>query len=161
MMDIDTLSDRKQAIRGLPTPPKFVSQRLAQAAQDLSRAGDLAARVEVVNESLFHCITMLYQRDTDGTYANINPRTYRLLVPAPWGSRGWKRWGLRHWEAGLLRGVLMERLKDSRRRVLFDYNAHAHTWHLNLSDYRIADAALNYLEKDPVSIREWRKFSRL
>ena len=48
---IEQLIDRKMAIRGA-SPTAHVKQRLAQAADDLNRAGLLQAQCEVVNEAL-------------------------------------------------------------------------------------------------------------
>ena len=98
---ITELIERKVTIRGA-SPTAHVKQRLAQAATDLNRAGMLQAQCEVVNEALCQLATMLYAKDSDGALANVDTRTGRLLVPAPWGDTGWKLWGLRQWEARIL-----------------------------------------------------------
>lgn len=159
-MNVNELIDRKLAIRALPEPPGFVKQRLAQAAQELSRAGDLAARVELVNESLFHAITMLYERDTDGGYANIDRVTFRLLVPAPWGAAGWKRWGLRRHEATTLRAMLVGRIRHPRHIALFDYSPESRSWFVDVAKYPTVEAAKAYLERNPITLPEWRGYAK-
>jgi hypothetical protein len=89
--------------------------------------------------------------------ANVDTRTGRLLVPAPWGSLGWKRWGLRKWESETLRAILMARVEDRSRPCLFDYNTESRTWHLNTSDYSTLQAATFYLERGAIRLNEWRK----
>jgi len=123
----------------------------------LNRAGEIAQHVELANEALCRFTAMLYQRDPDGVYANVDQRTGRLLVPAPWGNAGWKLWGLRHWEAVVLRSVLMARVADRKRPALFDYNADSRTWFLNVGDYGVIEAATHYLQRATVSLTEWRQ----
>ncbi len=155
MMELLNIVDRKHEIRTLPEPATFVKQRIAQAAQDLNRAGDMQCHVEIANEALCKFAGILYQKDSDGTFANIDNRTHRLLVPAPWGKRGWKYWGLRHWEATILRSVLISRLAEPRP-PLFDYNAHTQTWYLNVADYKTLDAANYVLHRCAITVSEWR-----
>lgn len=158
-MDLTQVVDRKNEIRTLPEPPAHVKQRIAQAAQELSRAGDIATHVEIANEALTKFSYMLYQREADNVLANVDQRTGRLLVPAPWGDAGWKRWGLRHWEAVVLRSVLMERIADRKRPCLFDYSAQSRTWFLNVADYGALAGAEHYLSRSPITLAEWRKHS--
>lgn len=158
-MELSQIVDRKNEIRTLPEPPAHVKQRIAQAAQELSRAGDIATHVEIANEALTKFAYMLYQREADNVLANVDARTGRLLVPAPWGNAGWKRWGLRHWEAVVLRSVLMARVADRKRPALFDYNADSRTWFLNVSDYGVIESATHYLQRAAISLAEWRQHS--
>ncbi len=153
MMPLE-LTDRKQMLRAAANPPAAIRQRIASAADELNRAGLMAARVELLNEALCKFTTMLYTRDTDGALANIDSPTGRLLVCAPWGAAGWRKWGLRNYEARVLRAALMGRMgKD----CLFDYGSQA--WFLNRQDYRTLAMALHYLETKPVTVSEWRKYA--
>lgn len=138
-------------------PSKYVRERLQTAAEELSRAGDMQIRVELANEALAAFTAILYQADADQQPANIDPVTWRLLVPAPWGSGGWKRWGLRSWEARALRQVMRVRC-DARKHVnLFDYNDVSQTWHLCPDSYPTWEAAKLYLQTHPVTLSEWRQ----
>jgi len=154
---IEQLIDRKVTIRGA-SPTAHVRQRIAQAADELNRAGAMAARVELVNEALCKFAILLYQKDTDGTFANIDSVTGRVLVCAPWGSAGWQWWGLRNWEARVLRSILMSRLTDAKRPPLFDYGNN--TWYLDRSHYRSIGQAQHHLEQAPVTVSEWRTYAK-
>ncbi len=151
------LTDRKQMLRIAANPSAAVRQRIASAADELNRAGAMAARVELVNEALCKFTTMLYTRDTDNVFANIDPVTGRLLVCAPWGSAGWKRWGLRNWEARVFRAVLLSRLQ-AKPLPLFDYGNNC--WYLNRGHYRTIGMAYAYLEVAPITLTEWRKYAK-
>jgi hypothetical protein len=158
-MNIAELIDRKQEIRTLPAPPAYVRKRMAEAAQSLNRAGDAAAKVELLNEALAHYTGILYALDSDGIYANIDPLTGRLITAAPWGNKGWKHWGLRHWEAMILRRVLMARLDNPRHISLFDYNRELNSWHLAISSYPTLERAKAYLQHCAISLSEFRTAS--
>lgn len=154
-MELTQIIDRKTEIRNLAQPATNVRQRIAQAAQDLSRAGTMAAHCEVANEALLALVNILYQRDEDKCPANVDRVTGRLLVPAPWGAAGWKRWGLRKWEAEVLRRILRERV-EAQRRPLFDYSETHRYWLLNMNTYNSLRLALAYLQAEPIGLVEWR-----
>ena len=155
-MELTTLIERTQQIReALPLPN--VKQRLAAAAQELSLAGSNQARVELLNEAVLHATQLCYQADADGAPCNIDRRTHRLLFPAPWGKKGWRRWGsMRDWEATMLRQILTVRCQMQRAIPLFDYNNEGRNWHINLTDYPRLDLALLYWKKNPITLSEWR-----
>ena len=156
-MELLQVVDRKNEIRAAALPASVIKQRIAQAADELNRAGSMALHVELANEALTKFTLMLYQREQDGGWANIDQRTHRLLVPAPWGSAGWRVWGLRNWESRILRSIMLERVQDTRRPCLFDYNGEARIWHLNVLDYGVIEAAQHYLQRSPITLAEWRK----
>lgn len=124
-------------------------------------AGIVAARVELANEALFLLAQMLYERDADGVFANVDTRTYRLLVPAPWGRAGYKKWnGIRAQEATILRGVLLARQRSGvkpPRPALYLYDEESRCWRLNLDDYGTFEAAQWWLKRSPVVSAEWRE----
>ena len=154
-MELTEIVDRVQEIRA-KGPGRMVKERIAENAQELSRAGDMQLRVELANEALAALCVILYQTDTDGRAANIDRVTWRLLVPAPWGRGGWRRWGLRRWESEALRNILRVRTEMRRHVNLFDYNEEGRTWHVNRGAYPSLEAALAYLKKHPISLSEWR-----
>lgn len=154
-MELDTLIERTQQLREtLPLPN--VKQRLAAAAQKLSLAGSNQARVELLNEAVLALAKVLYEVDPDGQPANIDPKTYRILIPVPWGRAGWKRWGLRYWESEILRQILIVRGQMQRTAPLYDYNEAARTWHLNYQAYGRLDQALMHWKANPILLKEWR-----
>lgn len=158
-MNLDII-ERTQTIRELASnPDKAIKQRMAQAAQELSLAGSNQQRVELLNEAVLALTKLCYEVDPDGQPANLDSRTCRLLVPAPWGKAGWRRWGLRDWEATMLRQILIVRCQMRRVEPLFDYNDQARTWHVNLQQYTRLDQALMYWKQNAVTLKEWRRFA--
>ena len=158
MMELHEIVERKHEVRTLPPAPQFVKQRIASAAEELSRAGDMAMHVELVNEALAKLTVMLYAADSDGAFANVDARTGRVLVPLPWGNKGWKRWGLRYWEAVTLRSILMSRVTRPRHAPLFDYNVESRTWHIDLTNYPNLGQAQTYFARNPILLAEWRGY---
>ena len=137
-------------------PTKHVRERVQEAAHELSRAGDMQMRVELANEALTAFTSILYEMDSDGVLANVDRVTWRVLVPCPWGSAGWRHWGLRAYEAEILRHLLRVRCETRKHTSLFDYNEEARTWHLAFAEYKTARAAIDYLREYPVTLQEWR-----
>jgi hypothetical protein len=70
-------------------------KRLAVKAEKISRVGDSKAHVAVATAALMKLVITLYQLDDDGQPANYDRYTGQILLPVPWGKRGWKLWGLR------------------------------------------------------------------
>ena len=164
-MDLTTGLTRTQEIRhNTSDPGNFVKQRLARNAGSLDLAGSVAMHCSVINECLFKVVDVLYTKDSDGVWANVDCVTHRLLIPTPWGNAGWQRWGmLRRWEASVVSSILIERSTQPRatRPALFDYNEHSRRWHLNLNDYGSIGLAQRFLEKEPISLADWRKHNTM
>jgi hypothetical protein len=132
-----------------------IKARVAIAADNISRAGHAQAQLDVVISSMWALITILYERDADGTIVNYERSTGRILIPLPWGAGGWKRWGLRKWEAACLRRLLLQRVVERRRQPpLFDYASGR--WFLNIADYPTEEWARQWLTKEGPRLAEWR-----
>ncbi len=154
---VENYLQRATDIRHGTTPTATVKARMAAAANELSLAGTMRAHLDVAVESMAAIINILYHADDDGQPCNFDRVTGRILLPLPWGRSGWRAWGLRQWEATILRRILLERSRERRRHApLFDFNAEARTWHLAYVDYPTVDAALGWLKKDAPSLPEWR-----
>lgn len=136
-------------------PRAYVQQRIGENAQALSRAGEAAARVERLNEALCRLVEILYQVDEDGSLPNIDAVTHRLRIPAPFGAKGWRRWGLRRAEGRALAAILRQR-STGQRQPLFDWNDAGSTWHLSIGSYPVIESAQLYLQRKPISLAEWR-----
>ena len=159
-MELTQLFDRAVEIRqAAGNPNQVIRQRIAAAAAELSNAGNNQARVELLNEAVLAATKLCYEADKDGVPANVDSRTYRLLFPAPWGKSGWKRWGMRDWEANILRQILLVRCQMQRVVPLFDYNQEGRNWHINLTDYPRLDLALLYWKNNPVTLKDWRLYA--
>lgn len=151
--------ERKPEVRAA-TPGQHVKQRIAKSAAELNRAGQMAARVEVVNEALCRLTQLVYMPDSDSAFANICNVTYRLLIPAPWGSAGWQYWGLRYWEGKMLRYILHERqnnFKAGQRPPLYTYDEIGRIWHVNVPDYPTVESAGFWLRGSSITLKEWRR----
>lgn len=154
-MELTPLFDRAlEAGRRRPTfDPK---QRLSQSAEQLNRAGTLQAQIGVVEGALVAFVNTLYAPEADGQPANYDAATGRILIPAPWGSAGWKHWGLRKLEATHLRRVLMGRAAMKRPAPLFAHDPETHQWFVDHESYPTTDAALLWVQKFGPQLGEWR-----
>lgn len=136
--------------------PAVVSrQRLAETAQDISRAGDLQLHLDACIAATVAFANVLFVVDGDGVPANLDPRTGRILIPAPWGASGWRRWGLRQWEAKCYRRLLLGRVAG-RRGGAFDYDKHSRGWFVDIYEYPNSEAVLLWLKREEPNLREWR-----
>ena len=133
-------------------------QRLAGAAAELNQAGSLQAQIEVCEAALVALATLLYATDADGQPANIDPLTGRILIALPWGSKGWRRWGLRKPEANHLRQIMIARSAPKRggRAALFCYAPDSNQWYLDCEAYPTHDLALAYIKAHGPQLGEWR-----
>ncbi len=155
-MNIDTLIERTQTIRST-TVDRTIKQRMAEAASNLSLAGSNQMRIESITEAVLALTNACYEADPDGGPANLDNRTHRLLIAAPWGRAGWKKWNLRYWEAEMLRQIMIVRCQMRRVDPLFDYNSEARTWHVDLAIYPRLDQALLYWKSNPITLKEFRR----
>lgn len=159
-MDVTQIADRKNEIRAA-TPTAYAKQRMAEQATALSLAGDLAAHCEIANEALCKLTVVLYEPASDGLAANVDYKTGRLLIPAPWGSSGWRKWGLRDWQATILRMILLTRQDHFVPRKtlppLYTYNRNTRQWFLEIGDYQDLNAAKRWLERGQIRPTEWRE----
>lgn len=143
--------ERKHEIRAAPPPPGFVAGRIGKAAEAISRKGTLAARVELANEALSKATVMLYEEEA-GRRCNVDA-TGIILIPLPWGSNGWRAWGLRYHEARTLR-VIMAAPKPNRP-PLYLYDEKARRWSLNVADYPVLPAAMFWVERNQITLNRW------
>lgn len=158
MADIlEETANRKNTIRLTDNPAAYARQRMAEKAAAMNLAGVLQSRIEIVSEALWKFVELCYLADTDGRFANVDYRTYRLLLPAPWGRAGYAKWELRQHEATVLRKILMNRIQHSaqQRAPLFDYGNGI--WYLNANSYPEYVRARVYLERKPLTLQEWRE----
>lgn len=126
---------------------------LRAVAQNLSRRGQAAAKVELMNNVLAAAADLCLERDQDGRPANIDHVTGAVLVPLPWGEGGYRRWGLRITECRQLRYILLQRAERDRP-PLFDYDPQMRRWVFLLAwSHRTAGA---YLSIHPINLAEYR-----
>jgi len=128
-------------------------QPLRQIAQNLSRRGLAAAKVELLNHALAAAADLCLEYDADGRPANVDHVTGAVLVPLPWGEAGYRRWGLRVTECRQLRYILLQRA-DRDRPPLFDYDPAIRRWVFPLSWSRRTAGA--YMSLQPITLAEYR-----
>jgi hypothetical protein len=146
--------ERKTAI-STATPERFTA--IGRAADNLSRRTVDAAIVELMSEAMQRLTLLAYERD-DAGYVNIDPVTWRLLIPAPHGRAGHRKWGLTRAESDVLRDMLRERQAqtDSRPPGLWLYDRTRKQWRVNLFDYDALSDGQAYWQRWPLSIQEYR-----
>lgn len=132
-------------------PERFAPLR--SVAKALSRRGLAAAKVEIVNFALLELVNLVFEDDTDGRPANVDPDG-RILIPLPWGRMGHKAWELRRTEANALRWLMLQRYAV-QNEPLFVYDAGGRAWLVNLAYSK--RSALSYLRTMPVTLAEWRQ----
>lgn len=132
---------------------------VAAAGDTLTRKGLAALAVEHLTGALLRVIELAYEEDTDARLANVDAQDGRLLIPVPWGSAGYKKYGLRRREGEVLRLILFERMtpKAGAPVPLFTYAEERRTWHVNLFDFPSRSAAGDYLRHAGVTVREYKR----
>ena len=145
---------RKDSV-GSVQPPRYAALR--QAAENLSRRNADAAIVELFSEAVQRLTLLAYESDTDG-YCNIDGVTGRLLIPAPWGRNGHRRWGLTRSESVVLREMIQQRQpeRDDRPPGLWLYDRDRKNWRINLYDFDTLADGQRYWQRWPLSVGEYR-----
>jgi len=164
-MNVEQLIDRTAAVRLMDKPNKAIKKRIAAKAEDLSLAGRLAERLTLANEGIFKLTQLIYHADTDGSFANVDPKTGAILIPLPWGKLGHQHYNLRRTEADLCRMILLgrqrtlETMKPAERAKypqLYYYARDWRKWFANLDAYPTFDHAQHWLQAGPLTLQEWR-----
>jgi len=143
---------------------KSLRERMATAAASLSRLGMAKAESILANDALAAAINLLYEQDARGRLTNVDPGTWMIRVPMPFGRDGAAQWGLKDWEGRILRSVLFARQEKAKPSAelrskpatppLF-YFAENKRWQLNIGDYPTAAAANAYLTRYPITPESW------
>lgn len=141
-----------QAVAGIN---RYVDGRIGVLAENLSRGAMAAARIAIVNECMTGLGRLIYEVDGAGHPVNVDGVTARLLVPLPWGSRGWAKWGLKQWEGRLLRRLLYRRYSKGERVAVFVYSADYNGWYLNRR-YDTPAKYSEYWQRNAITPVEWR-----
>lgn len=130
---------------------------LRAAAETLSRRNADQAVVELFAEAMQRLTLLAFERDQDG-FCNIDPVTNRLLIPAPWGRAGHRRWGITPSEAVVLREIIQRRQlgRDGRAPGLWLYDRTRRCWRLNLFDFDTLPDAQRYWQRWPLTVQEYR-----
>ena len=133
-----TASFRASANAGQQPPGRF--QPVRRATEALSRRVLWTARRDVLLGALEGLSVACYERGEGGTWANVDPLTGGLLIPAPMAKHGSTRWGLHRGEAAILRTLLR-----TEAGAPWFYDDDSRRWHLDLHDYPTAAHAARWL----------------
>lgn len=133
-------------------------QRTADVSASLTRRNAAQATAVLLNESVLKLIGLLYQTDADGVLCNVNADG-RIEIPAPWGSTGRPRYGLRRTEGDTLRRYV-QHLETIKRPVrLFYFDEEASRWYLDIFTYPTQESALVYWQIVAMNAAAWRRFN--
>ena len=138
------------------TPPRHTN--IQRAAEALSRRNADAATVELFMEAMQRLTLLAYEQDDHG-YCNIDPVTHRLLIPAPWGRAGHRRWGITPSESVVLREMIQRRQAQQGNRPpgLWLYDRARRAWRLNLFDFDRVQDGQRYWQRWPLTVQEYRE----
>lgn len=153
-MSLNNLFERAHDVaRAVPhvSPQKRMSQR----AEELSRAGTMQAHLDVCVAAMVALTNVLYATDADNRQPNLDEVTGRILIPLPWGSTGYKRWGLRRWEGYVLRKVLIAKCRRGGA-VLFGFDDATNQWYLDTETFPTVNSALLWIHQHGPTLHEWR-----
>ncbi len=159
VVNAQQVTDRKPVIR-IAHPDPHTPGRLAAVAQDLTRRGYARARAEILSEALCAYTALCYEEDTCPGTCNVDAVDGRLLLPAPWGSKGHRLWGLRRTEADVLRAVLLTWAEPAHGEPLplFMYSPVTRSWYLNVDDYPTHEVASTFLHHRSVTARLFKRY---
>lgn len=149
-----TLARKEQLVSA--KPDRYTALR--KATDQLSLRNADAAIVELLNEAMQRLTLLAYEQDADG-YCNIDGVTGKLLIPAPWGKSGYKRWALRPTESIVLREMVQQRQigRNGRGPGLWLYDGSRRCWRLNLYDYDALADGQNYWQRWGLGVGEYRQ----
>ena len=131
--------------------------RLRAAAESLSRHNADRATVELFMEAMQRLTLLAYEQDEAG-YVNIDPVTHRLLLPAPWGRAGHRKWGMTSTESIALREMIQARQPQTVDRPpgLWLYDRSRRSWRLNVWDFDALADGQRYFTRWPLTVAEYR-----
>lgn len=125
---------------------------LRAVAQNLTRRGVAAAKVELANTALLAFVEVLFDVDPDDYTPNLDPDG-RVLIPMPWGRAGGAMWGLRSTEQRAMNVIMRQRAELAA--ALFIYDLGSRCWLVGRG-YAGRRVALAYLRQCPITLQEWR-----
>ena len=128
---------------------------IQRAAEALSRKVVDAATVEVLNEALARLTLLVYEHGDDGQLVNVDSATGKLLIPLPWGKKGYTKWGLSDSEADAMRLIMLTRMRVGL--PLFHFDRSRRAWFLNLAEYPDGGPVLAQLKEWEISGAEYRQ----
>lgn len=153
---VERIVERKAEVRRSIPARSGVERALGAVSDRLSRRNLLLARCELCNEALHHLVDLLYERDADRRWVNVDPLSGMVLIGMPCSWRSYQAYGLRRTEADVLRYALRY-WQQRERDPLLEFLSHTTRWHLNTEQYVTAQAARHWLTSHPVTPAVWEQ----
>ena len=146
--------ERAWPVQSISGVQSTLSERQFAQAGAISRKSLYEAVAGLSNAALGALAGLLYE-DIGGRLVNVNPDTWRIAIPLPWGRLGRSRYNLRSTEAATLRSIMLslsENTGGGHINWLF-FDAHLRHWCLNLADYPTIDHAHAYQDRWPITAK--------
>jgi len=143
---------RKEGIAAT-APARYT--HIQRAAESLSRRNVDQAITELLNEALARLTVLCYERGDDGQLCNLDPATGRILIPLPWGKKGFAKWGLSASEGDAMRAIMLTRQRQGLPLFFFDRSRRS--WFVNLVDFPDGAVVLGQLKEWEISVSEYRQ----
>ena len=153
-MSLNSLFERAHDV-ARTVPHVSPQKRMAERAEELSRAGTMQAHLDVCIAAMVALANVLYATDADNRHANVDEATGRILIPLPWGSTGYRHWGLRKWEGYCLRKVLIAKCGRGGA-VLFGFDHATNQWYIDMETFPTVNSALLWIHQHGPTLHEWR-----
>ncbi len=147
---MNELLDRIGAVAKIIPDGLNPHKRLQAQAEQMDRAVTLGIGLNTATASLVALAGILFNRDGD-RFVNMDTLTRRILIPVPWGSRGWKRWGLRKWEGECLRHVLIGRVVEGKPSLFY---LSGNVWSV-ARGFDDKEKALRWIHNHGPTLQEW------
>lgn len=149
---LETL-DRTLDIRVSSIPNSTKGRNMSLTEGIFDKSGWCSATVGLFNECLLKVSGVLYKKDT--LYINLDNITNRVLIPLPWGSTGYKNYGIRANECDVFRRIMIAKSLSKRKRPLFDYSEVNRSWYFNVLDYPTIEEGFRYLKINEVTVSDY------
>lgn len=148
--------ERMETARAAHPSPFTPARAIAAAGTELTRRGLAALAVEHLQAALYRLVELAYELDHDNRLCNVDGRDGRLLIPAPWGSSGYKRYGLRRREAEVLRLFLFDAMAPTPGTAVPLFMYEGRSWFVNLVDYPTRAEAGAWLKQSGLTVRVYK-----
>lgn len=138
------------------SPKPYVERHQARQTEELHKGVIMKGQVAHVNNVLMRLTELVYSPSDDGERDNVDPYTGRILIPAPWGSKGREYFGLSRRTADILRQCLLHK-RPTARPLLYVYDRDTNAWYVDLATYPTLAEAMYWVRYEAIDLAEWRQ----
>lgn len=131
--------------------PRAASQRKDAEATATSRAALYRTMADCCNAKMrVLLVDYLYQGDGSVSPFEVDPTTNRIVTALPWGSDGYRAWGLSRSTRDAFNAHM--RARSDEVHPLFRFDTLSAKWLLNVADFPMVESALAHVAADPVTM---------